>query len=168
MDGREGRRGRRRPDGLDGRVAVGGERGPQALVARDELPGRTLQGGDVQRPLDGERAGDGVERAWTRELVDEPESLLGGRQRNPAVAGPVAGRNRCLDRSSPNRCAKAGAEALPGVSAGTGPPDARVFQLFRHASVFFHHSHGAEQGMTELRSNDRNIEVWSGPSRNVF
>jgi hypothetical protein len=55
-------------------------------VARDDVGERTPQRRDVERPAHPERVGDVVFGGARFELVEEPQSLLGKRQRQHAVA----------------------------------------------------------------------------------
>ena len=91
---REVRRIRRRPDHLAGIVPVGGEHRPQHLVATHHLSQARRQGGHLQRALEAHRDRQVVERAARLQPVDEPEPLLGERQRQ----GPVPADRRSIRR----------------------------------------------------------------------
>ena len=75
------------------RLAVGGrEHGAQHLVPADHVGQRRLQRGDVQVAVQPQRHRDVVDRRRALELADEPQPLLGERQRHPVRPHP--GRHR--------------------------------------------------------------------------
>ena len=62
---------------LDGRSLLGGKRGTERLLARDQCIDAPLERHVVERSLETERFHDVVRRAGRIELVHEPEPLLG-------------------------------------------------------------------------------------------
>ena len=72
---------RRRLDHLDRGARRRGEDRAQGLMTADDLAEAEGQHHGVERPFDAERRRQVVERAARRELIDEPQALLGERQR---------------------------------------------------------------------------------------
>ena len=74
-----------RRDHLDGLPHLGRERGPQRFVPRHDRGQAPRQHGHVQRSFQAHGAGHGVDRAVRLQLVEEPEPLLGERERQRAI-----------------------------------------------------------------------------------
>ena len=81
------RQGERVGEALEGRAVGAGEGGAQGFVAADEFVDGALQRGRVQGAAQAQRLGHVVGGAGGVELVEEPEALLGERERQGAVAG---------------------------------------------------------------------------------
>ena len=79
--------GRRRCDHLDGAVLTGLERGAQRLLAADDLAEGSAQGVQVEHAGQAHGAEHVVERVVRRQAVEEPQALLGERERQVAVPG---------------------------------------------------------------------------------
>ena len=79
--------GRRRCDRLDGAVLTGLERGAQRLVPADDLAEGAAQGVQVEPAGQADGAVHVVERVVRRQAVEEPQALLGERERQVAVPG---------------------------------------------------------------------------------
>ncbi len=77
----------RRVDDLGGLARLGGKGGAQRLMAANDLRDGALQRGHVQRSVHDERGGHVVLRAARLQLVEEPQPLLGERQRHAASPG---------------------------------------------------------------------------------
>jgi len=63
-------------DDLVGHAVLGHERGPQRLVAPDDLRQRLAQDGDVEFAAEPEHRRDVVRRLPRRQLVEEPDLVL--------------------------------------------------------------------------------------------
>ena len=94
VEERQGHRARR-GDLLEGLAGAGGEAGAQRSLAGEERGQAALQGGQVERAGEVQRGGDGVGSAGGEELVEEPQALLGEREREG-----IGGRCRAQGRPS--------------------------------------------------------------------
>ena len=121
----------RRRSTWTGPPSIGGEGGPQGLVAADDLVEAALERVDVERPREPDGGGDVVGRLARRELVEEPERLL-ARTRAAAVRrsrpGPIGGaslhRPVAAGRLDPLRRAPATVGASNRARSGISTPNA--------------------------------------------
>ena len=127
--------GRRRCDHLDGGRRHRAERGAQRLVAADDLAEGSAQGVQVERAGQAHGGEHVVERVVRRQAVEEPEALLGERERQVAVRGAPAGWARAA-RRSPRR-----APSMRAASAATVGASKKRAQRQLHPEGLAHPRH---------------------------
>ncbi|RPK91046.1 hypothetical protein EES47_07140 [Streptomyces sp. ADI98-12] len=125
------RRGGGRAHHLHRAAVLGGEHGPQGLVPGHQRVHRPVQRGGVQLPGDPQRGGGVVLAAVGRELVEDPQALLGGGERHrgaalgardggggggPGLLRPRVGQGRQVGEDRPLE------EGAPGQRHGGGGP----------------------------------------------